>query len=272
MIAPVSMANARQVAAIRTLQKRVGMDDDAYRAFLDGQAGVRSTKLLTAGDAGRVIDALKELAGQAPALMPADGGQSSQVMPADGTGQTSVRSLAQAKGAVAGLDTAVGRKLRALWISGWNLGLVRDRTDRAMLVFLERQTGVSHVRFLAPEHAHRAIEALKSWLGRAGVAWPNETHPPPLAGEGGHAQHSGGGVIAAHKRAVIDAQWRRLADIGVVRPLQGETLADGLDRYAFKVTWKNGWCFFESHDYDAVMAALGRKLRAALADQAGGVT
>lgn len=236
-----AMATKPQVAAIRTLQKRVGMDDDTYRAFLHTQAGVRSTKLLTASDAGRVIDALKDLAGQGKPL---------------------------AKGSVTGLDTTVGRKLRALWISGWNLGLVRDRTDRAMLKFLERQTGVSHVKFLAPEHAYRAIEALKSMLSRGGVVWPSPSpHPSPRKrGEGVEPQNgeAGEGQRAAQKRAVIDAQWQRLADLAAVTPLEGETLQQSLDRYAFKVTWKNGWCFFESRDYDAVITALGKRLRAAL--------
>ncbi len=268
---PVPMVSAKQITAIRTLQNRVGMDDDAYRAFLDSQAGVRSTKLLTAADAVRVIDALKELAGQTQ-----DGAEHgntrvspSRVFPTWATrnwaehGNTRVRcgggsgaqrrgrgqDLPLAKGAVAGLDTPVGGKLRALWIAGYDLGLVRDRSDRAMLSFLQRQTGVSHVKFLAPEDAHSAIEALKSWLRRGGVGWPADKDADPTA----------------LKRAVIDAQWQRLSSLGAVKPLEGETLADGLGRYAFKITWKNGWCFFEDADYGAVQSALGRKLRNTLA-------
>lgn len=59
-------------------------------------------------------------------------------------------------------------------MSGWHLGVVRDRTDAALLAFLERQTGLEHTRFLVDAaSARRMIESLKGWLAReAGVEWP----------------------------------------------------------------------------------------------------
>jgi hypothetical protein len=214
------LASPKQIGLIHTLAAKAGMDEDTYRAFLAREGRVNSSKHLTAATAAHVIDRLKTMAGQPKAV-----------------------------GAVSGLDTAVSRKMRALWISAWDLGVVRDRTDRAMLAFLERQTGVSHTRFLKePGAATSAIEALKGWLAREGaVAWP-----------------TGNDSIAA-KRAVLEAQWLRLVAVGTVRPFIAEHPLEDLDTYAFKVTWKNGWCFFDRRDYDTVQAALGRKLRAALA-------
>lgn len=212
------------IATIHVLKAKAGLDDDAYRDMLDQQTGKRSSTELNVREAGRVIDRLRELAGE-PGVA----------------------------GAVAGLDGPLGRKLRALWIAGWNLGVVRDRTDRAMLKFLERQSGVSHVRFLASARdGHAAIEGLKAWLGRAArVAWPSDSED----------------VIAA-KRAVLDAQWRRLIEIGAVKPIGGavDPMA-GLEAYAARVTRQNRWDTFEAADYDQAQHALGRKLRAALAQE-----
>jgi hypothetical protein len=223
------MATNRQIAIIHTLAGRAGLEGDTYKDFLKRETGNDSSKQCTASEAGRVIDKLRDLAGQS-------GG---------------------AKGAVAGLATPVGAKLRALWIAGYNLGIVRVRDDKAMLNFLQRQTGVSHIRFLRdPGAATKAIEAMKAWLAReAKVAWPTDAEV--VAGDG---------AVAA-KRAVINAQWVRLIEIGAVKPYVAHMPMADLDQYAFKVANRQGWCFFEPRHYDDVQAALGRKLRAALANR-----
>ena len=82
---------------------------------------------------------------------------------------------------------AHARKLQALWIGGWNLGLVRDRRDQALVAFVKRQTGIDHPNWVRdPELARKAIEALKDWLRRErGVMWGNTNGydwlAPPIA-------------------------------------------------------------------------------------------
>lgn len=141
----MSAASARQIGVIHAIAKSCGIDDGARRALMADEAGKISASLLTADEAERVIERLKAV--QAT-LKPA-----SDRLPMDGP---------------------FAAKLRALWISGWHLGVVRDRSDRALLAFVERQTGVSHTRFLRePREAARAVEALKAWLTRdGGVHWP----------------------------------------------------------------------------------------------------
>lgn len=227
-------ATGRQIGLIHVLAGKAGMDEDMRRDFIAREAGVRSTKELDAAAAGRVIDKLRPLAGAATS------------------------------GAVAGLDTPVGGKLRALWIAGYDLGVVRDRSDRAMLAFLERQSGVSHTRFLSnPGEATAAIEALKSWLARDGkVAWP----PREAWKKDGKADFD---EIAESKRAVLAAQWSRLIEVGAIDKPSLEPTYIGLMHYAYRVASRGHWDQFELTDYDTVQRALGRKLRAALARSKG---
>lgn len=206
------LANNQQISAIHVLAKQAGFSEDLRRDFLERETGHRSVKLITAVQAGRVIEKLRAAAGEAP----------------------------RAGGAVGGLTTPVARKLRALWISGWNLGLVNNRTDRAMLSFLERQCEVSHTRFLTePGQASAAIEALKSWLAReAGVQWPKRDDDAD-----------------ASRQAVIEAQWEILAardakpDIALMPYLHG-------------ITGYFEWKHFASADYNAAQTALGHRVRA----------
>ena len=224
-------ASPAQIGAIHALAAKAGMDEDTRRDFLARETGARSSKALSMRQAARVIDKLKSLTDGKPA-----------------------------NGAVAGLDSPVAGKLRALWIAAYDLGLVRDRSDRAMLAFLERQCGVSHTRFLRePGQASSAIEALKSWLARDGKVKWSAREPWKKDGRADFDE------IAASKRAVIDAQWLRLIEIGAVTPFRTEDPFNELERYAAKVTWKHGWRAFDLADYDRVQNALGRKLRATLA-------
>lgn len=166
-------ATAAQIGAIHAIAKRIGLDDDSRREVIASATGKRSSRELTMGEAISVIDRLKTIQG---------GGVE-----------------ATAKGARS-LNGDYAPKLRALWISGWHLGVVRDRSDAALLTFLERQTGIAHTRFLrSATDARRVIEALKAWLAReAGVAWPRER----------------GASRFLSKVAVHDALRSRLAEAG----------------------------------------------------------
>lgn len=232
------LATNSMISTIHVLKAKAKFDDDTYRDFLARRAnGKRSAKELTTSEAGRVIEDLRSTVGEA-----------------------------EIGGAVAGLDSAIGGKLRALWIAGYNLGIVRERTDRAMLAFLQRQTGVSHTRFLKDaQHASSAIEALKAWLERgAGVDWPSGGD---LAGLTEDER------VIASKRAILTAQWKKLIAIGAVKAIgQAVDPMDDLQFYAGKVVRQNRpWETMSSRDYDEVQKSLGNKLRGALArrDQAG---
>lgn len=132
------------LAAIHVAKKALGLDDDTYRDLLERETGKRSAKDMTSAELDRVLAVMRRAS-----FKPAS------------------------KGFGPRLEGPFARKLQALWIAAWNLGLVRDRRDSALLAFVERQTGISRTEWLRdPADARKAVEALKSWIAReGGVDW-----------------------------------------------------------------------------------------------------
>ena len=65
-------------------------------------------------------------------------------------------------------------KIKALWWSLYWLGEVDEPNDKALSAFVQRQTGVSALRFLDHSKSASVIEALKSWLQRTGIDWKTD--------------------------------------------------------------------------------------------------
>jgi hypothetical protein len=122
------------LAKIHVLKSKAKLDDDTYRDILERETGKRSSKGMSEVEQLKVISALQAIA---------------------------PRQVSQT---VAG---SFAKKLQALWIAGYNLGVVDDKSDKAMVAFLRRQTGLDHHRFLQdPADANKAIDALKLWIRR----------------------------------------------------------------------------------------------------------
>lgn len=137
------------LAKIHILKKQACLDDDSYRDLLERETGKRSSKDLNLDQRLKVITALSDLVPSQEATV---------------TGK-------------------YGRKMQALWIAGWNLGVIRDRSDKAMISFLRRQTGLDHHRFLRDAgDANKAIDALKSMIrrstGNSGLFTRDRLMPP----------------------------------------------------------------------------------------------
>jgi phage gp16-like protein len=135
------------ISAIHVAKKQLGLDEDTYRAKLEIITGKASTKSMTEAERERVLQVFRK-----------EGFQPKSNRRADGRLKIS--------GKYAG-------KLQALWISAWNLGIIQNRDDAALVKFAERQTGIEHVRFLKnAADARKAVEALKGWIARVGgVDW-----------------------------------------------------------------------------------------------------
>ena len=142
-------------AAVRDL----GLDDHTKRAVYRRVTGKRSAAEMDEGERRAVVDELRR----------------------QGASQGARRGRKALSGKYA-------KKLQALWIAGWNLGLVRNRDDAALLAFVKRQTGLDHMRFLQhADDAAKAIEALKAWLARdGGVDWTPDRLLPDWGNSNGY--------------------------------------------------------------------------------------
>lgn len=141
---------SKSIAAIHVARKELGLDDETYRAALVQVTGKSSSADMSEAERQKVLERFRQQGFKG-----------------------------YSKGARKPLEGRFAKKLQALWIAGYNLGLVKDRDDRALLAFVKRQTGIDHVRFLRhADDAAKAIEALKAWLARAGgVDWHAFTDP-----------------------------------------------------------------------------------------------
>ncbi|MFC3074668.1 regulatory protein GemA [Shinella pollutisoli] len=138
------------------------------------------------------------------------------------------------------------KKLQALWIAGWNLGVIHDRDDRAMLGFVKDQTGVDDTRFLHdPADGRAAVEGLKAWLKReAGVRFGTTCGQEWLAADGAK---------------IAWAQWR------ILHPGVDLILRRGFDEVVYSILGvRRAWLGdLKPKDWQAVMNALGEEVRAA---------
>lgn len=212
------------LAAIHVAKKQLGLDEDTYRAVLMRVTGKSSAGAMSEAERVRVVEELRRQ-GFKPA------------------------SKRGSKGARKRLEGRFAGKLQALWIAVWNLGLVEDREDGALLAFVKRQTRIDHTRFLRhPEDADAVIEALKAWMAReAGVDWQQDRFLPDWTQVPGYR-------IAA-------AQW------DILRRLD-PAMADYLELSHWVI--RNVDINFRAWEADprqwiAVMNALGERVRAAKA-------
>lgn len=204
---------------MQTLRRKAGISDDAWADRLERDAGVRSTKLVPISHARQIIDRLKSETGGA-AHNPRMAGP-------------------------------FAPKLRALWIAGWNLGVVFDRSDNALIAFVKRQTGIEPIRFLQnSEDAFKAVEGLKQWLSRhARVDWTlRETQEE---------------FQRNPRFQVLLAQW------GLYHQLGGDEWP-GLEALIFKyVPRGTAFNLVRNDDWQAVSNALGAEIRKLKSERKG---
>lgn len=128
-------AKRRQVYSLR--------EDEAWRDFVEKHTGGRSTKSLSPAQSKALLAALD--------AMGATGGGAKPRRPLEGP---------------------YAKKMQALWIACWNLGIVEKRDDKALNAFARKQAGVGHANWIRhADDARAVVEAMKAMLARYGVDW-----------------------------------------------------------------------------------------------------
>ncbi|MEN5297862.1 regulatory protein GemA [Brucella sp. TWI559] len=211
----------KSIALINIAKNQLGLDEDTYRGMLHRVTGKVSLRIMTEIEKQNVIEDLK-LKGFNPSVkQPSKGGRKR-------------------------LTGKYAAKLQALWIAGYNLGVVTNGSDEALIAFVKRQTKLDHVRFLhEPNDAYQAIESLKRWLNRvAGVSWAKDPLVPDWANQP-HGQ-------------IVLAQWKLLTKAGRTN---GALIADStwsICGYDGKPALNN----LKPKEWQTVMNELGKRIRA----------
>lgn len=131
-------------------------------------------------------------------------------------------------------DDDMSRKIRSLWLSAWNLGIVRDPSEEALAAWVKRQTKVAALQWLAPHQAAQVIEALKAWLERDGrVHWDAAVNPA---------------------KCVALAQLRMLK-------ARGQYLRSDLGSVGCDLTGVADLAFYDTATWNCLVMALGKKVR-----------
>jgi len=200
------------LSALHTVRTRIGLDEDCFRDLCMRITGKRSTRAMNDNERYAVRDRM--LADYPAAARPR-----------------------KSKNRLSG---PYAKKLQALWISGWNLGLVKNRNDEALIAFVKRQTGIQSMNWLRdPNDADKAVEALKKWLERAGVDWTVDSLLPKWT------------KIPGYKIA--------MAQVKILEHRPGSTL---LTDIALNCTGKKSAKEMTARDWIKVMNELGERIRA----------
>lgn len=140
------MSKNKLIQLIHIAKSQLAIDDDTYRQMLLSTSGKQSTRQCTLSQLQTVLDALKA--------------RGFSVKPVKKAGSVKPDSAPQSK------------KIRSLWLTLADAGLVRDSSEDALARWVKRETGVEALQWLDNQQASQCIEKLKRWLARA----PKEDH------------------------------------------------------------------------------------------------
>lgn len=136
------MNKQRLIQLIHIARNDLQMDEDTYRQMLQGLTGKASTKGMDMTQLNRVLESMKKKGFR---IKPA--GKAKSGIPLDSHPQS--------------------KKIRALWLEMADAGVIRDRSEKALTLWVKRETGISALCWLNAEQASSVIEKLKKWQRRA---------------------------------------------------------------------------------------------------------
>ena len=137
-------------AAIHTLKSKLKLSDDDYRALLVNLTGKSSSKEMSLAEQRMVREHLQKLAERMGVAQP------TRRRPLNQEQFDQVKQQASPK----------ERKLWALWHQLGRDGLEQNTSAQALNAWVERQVGVTALRFCTPPQLDTLIEAAKAWQER----------------------------------------------------------------------------------------------------------
>jgi len=141
----------RLLQLVHVGRRELGLEDEDYRTLLESVTGARSAKGLSVAQLDAVVTAMKAAGFKVKAKTPPAGKRLSP--------PSSAR-----------VQAPEVRKLRAVWITMFKDGLLRDGSEDALGGFIKRMTananggaGINRAEWLTAKQAERVLEALKKW-------------------------------------------------------------------------------------------------------------
>ena len=141
---------ASHIAAIHTLKSKLQLSEGDYRALIVNLTGKSSSKDMTPTEQQQVREHMQRLAERMGLTQP------TRRRPLSQQDFDKVRQQASPK----------ERKLWALWHQLGRDGLVQNTSAQALNAWINRQAGVSALRFCSSAQLDTLIEAAKAWQER----------------------------------------------------------------------------------------------------------
>jgi phage gp16-like protein len=133
-----------ELAKIHLAKKRLGLDDETYRAIIERVCGGKtSAGELDEGERGKLLDEFKRFG-----------------FIEGGSYTTSIADFDDRE--------PQARLIRCLWADLKAIGALRDSSEQALADFIRRATKMDSIRWLTAQQANVVIESLKQWKGRIG--------------------------------------------------------------------------------------------------------
>jgi phage gp16-like protein len=125
---------------IKMAQRKLGLDDETYRNFLEDVTGKRSTTQMTTKQRWRVVEELKR-----------------KGMNFESNG---------AKNDAAKDDLPQSRLARHLWLKLKGYDALRNASENALLAYVKRLTGKQRLEWCNAQQRNQVVETLKQWVDR----------------------------------------------------------------------------------------------------------
>lgn len=129
----------KYIRLIHIAKSQLNIDDDTYRHLLQTLTQKNSTKIMTIWELKKVVDNLKA---------------------------KGFRVKPPKKAAKITATEPVHKKIRSLWLELADAGEVKNRSEKAINLYVKRITGVEVMDWLTEKQAMVVIESLKCWQAR----------------------------------------------------------------------------------------------------------
>lgn len=218
------------LAKVHLAKKELRLRDEDYRAVLQRITGHASAGDCTEAQLGQALDEFKRQGWK--------GASAARPRPAVVVDNSQDRAPRPTS---TGADHPAARKARALWISLHQLGVVRDPGEHALEAFARRQLKVEKLQWADQARVYRLIEALKAMAARA--KWPQVDDIHEL------------------KWTLVDAQWKAMGALGIVRSPSWNALVPWVfARMRGRVRMVGGPMVWDDAELQAIAAELAAEI------------